>query len=204
VKRLVASTHDHQVGAFVDGNGAARREHFTSALLKIPRLGVGHRDEAGFDRLELELAPAAGDGQLALLVQVGHERDANDVALAHHAELLRLQHGVERLVPGHVAHADGDLTVHVVGGHDVHVADVGDEAQDVVNVRILEVEVDATTGEAAALLLGRHARQEGSGLVGLAAPLAVEGVGQVLERRLIGGDGLGAARGAAVGAHAGV
>ena len=70
-------------------------------------------------------------------------RDADQVALPHHAEALGLQHHVERLVPRHVAHADGDVARDVVGGDDVHAPDVGEETQDVVDVRVLEIEIDA-------------------------------------------------------------
>ena len=47
--------------------------------------------------------------QLALLLEVGERRDADQVALADHAEALGLEHDVERLIPGDVAHADGDV-----------------------------------------------------------------------------------------------
>ena len=87
--------------------------------------------------------------QLALLLEVGERRDADQVALPHHAEALGLQHDVERLIPGHVAHADRDVARHVVGGDDVHAADVGEQAQDVVDVGVLEIEVDAAAGVAA-------------------------------------------------------
>jgi hypothetical protein len=62
---------------------------------------------------------------------------------------------VQRLIPGDVAHLDGDLALHVVGVHDVHLAHVGQQAEDVVDVRRLEVEVDAPAGVALARLQPR-------------------------------------------------
>ena len=79
------------------------------ASLELVGLRVADRDEARLERRELELLLAARDGQLALLLEVGERRDADQVALAHHAEALGLQHDVERLIPGHVAHADRDV-----------------------------------------------------------------------------------------------
>ena len=80
---------------------------------------------------------------LELLLEHGQRRDADQVALAHLAEQLGAQDDVERLIPGHVLHLDRDLALDVVGGDDVHLADVGQQAQDVVDVGAAEVEVDA-------------------------------------------------------------
>ncbi len=64
---------------------------------------------------------------------------------------------VERLIPRDVPHADRDVAGHVVGGDDVHAADVREEAEDVVDVGVLEVEVDAAAGVAARLGVERGA-----------------------------------------------
>ena len=103
---------------------------------------------------ELELLLLLGERELALLLELRERGDADEVALAHHPEALGLEHDVERLVPRDVAHADRDGAGDVVGGDDVHVPDVGEEPQDVVDVGVLEVDVDAPPGVA---LLREHA-----------------------------------------------
>ena len=104
--------------------------------------------------------------ELSLFFQVGQRSHPDHVALAHHAEFLGLQDHVERLVPGDVAHANGYRAGDVVGGNDVHVSDIGQQAQDVVDVRILEIEIDAATGEARRTLLREHGGRERARLRG--------------------------------------
>ena len=94
-------------------------------------------------RRELVFLLGRGEPELALLLQRRERRDADQVAVADHAEALGLQHDVERLVPGDVAHADGDVAGDVVGGDDVHASDVREQTEDVVDVGVLEIEVDA-------------------------------------------------------------
>ena len=55
---------------------------------------------------------------------------------------LRAQDQLERLVPGNVAQADGDLAAHVVGDDDVLLRDLRDDPQQVVDVDVLELEGD--------------------------------------------------------------
>src|SRR5205085_6646288 len=105
--------------------------------------------------------------ELALLLQRGERRDADQVALTNHAEALGLEHDVERLIPRHVLHADGDVALNVVRRDDVDASDVREESEDVVDVRVLEIEVDAAAvvatrglrverrGEAGSLAAGR-------------------------------------------------
>jgi hypothetical protein len=69
-------------------------------------------------------------------------------------------------------HADGDVAGDVVGGDDVDVADLGEQPQDVVNVSVAEVDVDAAPHllllPPAGADLHRHGAQEPrrAGLVG--------------------------------------
>ncbi len=121
-----------------------------------------------------------GDGRLALLLEGRERRDSNQVSPSHHPKTLGLQDDVERLVPGHVPHADGDGAGHVVRRHDVHAAHLCQEAKDVVDVRVLEVEVDPSTAEASAAAgathLERDIAQEGRDL----RALALDGLGDGL------------------------
>ena len=106
--------------------------------------GVADRDEPRLERRELQLLAAARDRQLALLLELGSGATRIRLPLRTMPEALGLEHDVERLIPGHVAHPDRDGAGDVVGGDDVDVADVGEQAQDVVDVGVLEIEIDAT------------------------------------------------------------
>src|SRR5690606_39020652 len=77
---------------------------------------------------------------LAFLTQSLDRRNANDVTFAHTFETLHLQHDVERLVPGNVEQPQGDGSLHVVGGDDVQVADIRQQAARNADDRILEIE----------------------------------------------------------------
>ena len=125
------------------------------------------------------------DGCFTLLLELSQRRDAEQVALPHHAERLRLEDHVERLVPRDVLHADRHRATDVVGRHDVHPANLGEQTKDVVDVGILEVEVDAATGVLAIGWLSslrRHLAEE-------ACDLGAVHLGGVV---LLAGDGAGA------------
>jgi hypothetical protein len=64
----------------------------------------------------------------------------------HASETVRLQHDVERLIPGHVDEPDGYPASNVVGDYDVLAADLREHAQDIDDVSILEIESDLPTG----------------------------------------------------------
>ena len=184
---------DQRVGALVDGQGPARREEVLRARLELRRRRVVDGDEARLGGRELELGALLGEAQLALLLQLRQRGDADQVSLPHHPEPLRLEHHVERLVPRDVTHADGDVAAHVVGGDDVDAPDVRQEAEDVVDVGVLEVEVDASPGEAPAACaaggLRLHAGEEARllpaprRLHGHPAPVDVAGVERRLDAR---------------------
>ena len=115
---------------------------------QLPGFRIGHADEARLRWQHVRDLLLPGDLCLQLLFEQGQRRHAQQVALAYRAQPLRAQNHVERLIPGHVAHLDGDVAPHVVGDDDVDLADVGEQAQDVVDVRALEIEVDAAAGVA--------------------------------------------------------
>src|SRR5256884_372608 len=91
----------------------------------------GHRPVGGPLRRGLLLRPERLDGS-----------DADGVAHVLGAQGLWLEHDVERLVPGDVAQLDGDAALHVIGDDDVLLADLGDGAEQVLDVDVLDVEVD--------------------------------------------------------------
>ena len=147
---------DEHVGALVDAHAASLGEQLLHSRRELRGRGVAHRNQACLEGGQLLLLLLSSDGGLALLLQGLEGGDANEVAAANHAESLGLEDHVEGLVPGDVPHADGDLAAHVVGGDDVHPTHVGEEPEDVVDVSVLEVEVDAPAGVTAAAAGGPH------------------------------------------------
>jgi hypothetical protein len=162
---------DQGVGALVDRQRAAGRQQLVGPGLELRGRRVADGDEARLERLELHLLLAPRDGHLALLLEALERSHADQVAGPHHAEALRLQDHLEGLVPGHVPHADRDGPGDLVARDDVDAPDVGHQPQDVVDVRVLEVEIDATPRESApsraavVTQLHGHGRQEAAGLL---------------------------------------
>ncbi len=150
---------DDRIGALVDRDGPARREQVARARLDLVGLGVADLNEPHLERHEVELGPLLRDPELALLLELGERRHADQVPRAHHPEPLGREDDVEPLIPRDVVHPDRHAAGHVVRGDDVHVPDVGEEPEDAVDVRALEVEVDAASA-VRALLLGAQARGE--------------------------------------------
>jgi hypothetical protein len=75
-----------------------------------------------------------------LLLEGLQRRDADDVPDLLLPQTLAGQDDVQRLVPGDVPEANGDLPGHVIGDDDVLLADLGDDPQEVVDVDVLELE----------------------------------------------------------------
>ncbi len=109
--------------------------------------GVVHLHVVDAQRLELARGVLGGAERLPLFFEAGHRGDTDDVPLAHHLESVRAQHEVERLVPRDVHQVERHLPLHVVGGDDVQVADVGQHPEHVLDVSVLEVERDALAVE---------------------------------------------------------
>jgi hypothetical protein len=79
---------------------------------------------------------------LARLPEARGRRYAPDAADLDALKMVRLQDDVERLVPRHVDETQGDATFHVVGDDDVLASDLGQHAEHVHDVGVLEVERD--------------------------------------------------------------
>ena len=147
--RFLATSETISVfGAMVFRNSSAWREQVTDLVHQWPGLRIGHPDEARLDGQHVRDLLLPGDFRFQLLFEQGQRRHAQKVSLAHRAQALRAQNHVERLIPRHVAHLDGDFAAHVVGDDDVDLANVGQQAKNVVDVRALEIEVDAAAGVA--------------------------------------------------------
>jgi len=153
--------HDDRVRPVVEGDAAALAEHALHLVdERVVGAGVVDLDVLDAQGLELPLRVLGGPQRLALLLEPRHGRDAHDVPLAAHLEPVRAQHEVERLVPRDVDQVERHLPLHVVGGDDVQVAHVGQHAEHVLDVRVLEVERDALPieGRRAARRRGRTMR----------------------------------------------
>ena len=94
----------------------------------------------------LELLPRAPLHQPRFLLRLERLEwgDTQNVPDPDEAETLGQQDDIHRLVPGHVNEPDGDLPIDLLPRDDVEVGDLGDQAQDVRDVGILEVERDAS------------------------------------------------------------
>ena len=118
-----------------------------SSCLTMPvtffTLGVVHGLELDHQVLELLLGAALLEAHLLLLAEDVGRGDAQHVADPHEAEALGQQDDVESLVPGHVHQADRHVARHLVAGDHVEVGDLGDQAQHVGDLDVLEVEGDA-------------------------------------------------------------
>ncbi len=138
-------------------------------LRHLARLDVRDRERLRKNRLERLLRvdglflvlfdPAAA---LLLVHDLVGGRDPDDVFRL--ADLRQLRHvgledEVERLVPRHVGQLDRDRPLHLGPGDEVQPGDLGDQTQDVVDVRILEIQREPSTGEAGC----RENRRRGSG-----------------------------------------
>ena len=86
---------------------------------------VGDADEASFRGQDLGYLLLASNLLFQFLLQHRQRRHANQVALANRSQPLGPQHNVQSLVPGHVAHLYGDLSLHLVRSNDVHLPHVG-------------------------------------------------------------------------------
>src|SRR2546425_10792616 len=89
--------------AVVEGDAAAIGEHALHLVdERLVGLGVIDADVLDAQRLELALGLLRRAQRLALLLEAGDGRDANDVPLLRLLEPVRAQHEIERLVPGDI------------------------------------------------------------------------------------------------------
>jgi len=80
-----------------------------------------------------------------LCLDLGGRSDPQNVANPHEAKPPGKQDDVERLVPRNIHQANGHLAVHVVARDHVELRHFSDEAQDICDVDILEVERNPPT-----------------------------------------------------------
>src|SRR5260370_26098265 len=97
-------------------------------------------------RLELLFLFLLSEPELPLLLELCEGRDSDEIALPHHSKTLGLEHDVKDLVPRHVPHSDRNRSADIVGGDDIHVSCVCQQPENVVDIRVLQIDVDPTTG----------------------------------------------------------
>ena len=129
------------------GQGADRRvagvgqEPAAPLDAKPSEKGIHGLDDLGLDGDLLQLA--AGDVLLETLflglLELVRGHDDDHVALYLRPQLLDVENRLESLVPGNFTELHRDEPLHVLAGHDVEAADLGDEAEDAPDVGILEI-----------------------------------------------------------------
>src|SRR3990172_7460847 len=131
---------DEGVGAGVANNLAARGEEALEGGLEVARLGVAelhgvHHRLGGF---------FAGLGQVAVLFLLGLEPrpggDAQHVPFQGAAQAVVAQDDVQGLIPGDVNQHQRDRAADVGVDDDVQPADLVDQAEEILEVNVLEVD----------------------------------------------------------------
>ena len=129
---------------------------FAHDLLYVGDVGVGDLETPGHEGLQLLLGlevlhfllrrPAHG---LVLFLDLAEGGDADDgVGLEYLGQRrhVGLQDDVQRLVPGDVGEADGDLPLDLGSRDEVQSRDIGDQAEDVIDVGVYEVQGEPLAG----------------------------------------------------------
>src|SRR3990172_3986167 len=132
---------DQGVGAVIPDDLAPGREEALEGGLEVVRLGVAqlhgvHHRLGGF-------LAGAGGGEVAVLFLLGLQAvaggDAEHVAFQGAAQAVVAQDDVQGLVPGNVNQHQGDRAADVRVHHDVQAADLVDQAEEVLQVNVLQV-----------------------------------------------------------------
>jgi hypothetical protein len=93
-------------------------------------------------------------------LRCGEGVDAQDlVTEALGTESLAVEDRPQGCVPGNIVHDDSDLALYIIAGDEVEARDVRKQAQDAVDVGVLEVEADGAVG------IG-EGRRRGGGVLG--------------------------------------
>src|SRR5262249_45314417 len=149
---------EERVRALVERDAAALGQH----TLHLPGEHVVGSGPVHPEGRQPERRPrAGGDGGrvccLTLLPQALSGGDAEQPAFTLRLQPAQPKHGGERLIPRDAAQAQRDLPLHLVADGDVQSAHLCEETKNAMDVGILEVERDRTTGGE-----GRH-RQDVEG-----------------------------------------
>lgn len=167
---------DQDVGAGVDGDITARAENGANARHHFLGIGVvdgdqadllGLRKKAGF----LEFLPF-----FFFFSEFFEGGDPDDIAFFFLSEFESPQDHVEGLIPRDIAEFEGDLTSDIAGSDDIEAADLGEEAEEVMDIDEAEVHGDT----AAAIAFARGLLGEGGGDIGGHATCSGAGLGDVL------------------------
>ena len=72
--------------------------------------------------------------------QLVARRNPDHIAILAHVQTLGLKNDVERLVPGHILQAQGEVALHRIAGDDIEVGEVRNHLQHGTDIDVLEVE----------------------------------------------------------------
>ena len=112
----------------------------------------------GLQRLEVVDLSLGLELQLLARRELVTRCDPDHVAVLAHVQALGLQDDVERLIPGNILQAQGQVALHRVGRDDVEVGEVGDDLQHRTHIDVLEVQRQLLTLELPAGALDELAR----------------------------------------------
>ena len=146
--------HQQGVGALVDRQGAARRQHgilgaawpWLDQFRQVRDLGVVDLHELGVDRRQLLHFFVRGQFRLLARGEFFGGPDDDDVVLTALVQALGAQHDVEGLIPGHVLQAQRQIAGDRIADHDVLAAGVRQQLQYRAHVDVLEVQGQPLAG----------------------------------------------------------
>ncbi len=179
LRDLLRNVADHQrIRALVGNDAATRRQEAVFLLLPVTgaatrtavadalRLGDRFEDRRGIVVVDLDVVGAQilaildrDAGIFLVLLELGQfllRRDPNDAPFTTLVQALGAQDDIQRLIPGYVDQAQGDIALHGVGSDDVEVGFLGDQLQYGADRHVLEVERDRAPAVSACVLRGRH------------------------------------------------
>ncbi len=133
---------DDGVGAIVSHHIAALREELLYRDDNVFRLGIaqeaGDRDLLDGQCFRFDLRPAS----IGFMLQGVDRGDAQDVAFQFARQFVVLEHDVECLIPRHVIEHNRQRAVHVRIEHNVQAADFVNEAEEIFQVNVFQVDRD--------------------------------------------------------------
>ena len=137
---------DELVSTLVNLKRSPLGDEASDLTLELIRGGVVQRQDEELEVFQLITCTLGLQGHLLLSLDGLERSDADDVAESLAGKPLGLKDGGERLIPGHVLHANRDCAVDIITCNDVEAGNAGDQTEDRVDVGVDKVEADLPAG----------------------------------------------------------